>query len=63
MEGFGVTVLRILNEKDYQERNDRRTRIDDELPGVGILKYRAGRSPHDDREHCQREYGRLTRCR
>ena len=29
-----VSVLRILDQKDHQKRNDRRARIDDKLPSI-----------------------------
>ena len=50
MEGFGVTVLSVLNEKDHQERNDRRARIHDELPRVREVKEWTTHSP-DHQSH------------
>ena len=38
MSRFGIAILRILNEKDHQESNNGRPGINNELPGVGIMK-------------------------
>src|SRR5580693_8828360 len=46
---LGVAVLRVLDEKDHQERDDGRRRVDDELPGVREVEQGAARYPHDDR--------------
>jgi hypothetical protein len=40
MNRFGVAVLRILNEKDHQESNNCRSGINNELPGIRIMKRR-----------------------
>ena len=42
MSRFGIAVLRILNEKDHQESNNRRPGINNELPGIRIMKHGAG---------------------
>ena len=42
MSRFGIAVLRILNEKDHQESNNGRYRIDNEQPGIRIMEHRAG---------------------
>ena len=42
MSRFGIAVLRILNEKDHQESNDCRSGINNELPGIRIMKRGAG---------------------
>lgn len=42
MSRFGIAVLRILNEKDHQESNNCRSGINNELPGVRIMKRRPG---------------------
>ena len=43
-----VLVLRVLDQEHHEERHDGRSRVDDELPGVGKVKERAGQEPHDD---------------
>jgi len=42
MSRFGIAVLRILNEKDHQKSNNCRSGINDELPGIRIMKRGAG---------------------
>ena len=42
MSSFGIAVLRILNEKDHQESNNCRSGINNELPGIRIMKRRPG---------------------
>src|SRR6266550_7444933 len=44
MSRFGIAVLRILNEKDHQESNNCRSGINNELPGIRIMKRGAGKS-------------------
>jgi hypothetical protein len=48
MDRFRVPVLRVLNEKHHQKCNDRCPGIDDQLPGVRIMKNRTGKAPHDN---------------
>ena len=48
MHHFGVAILRVLNQEDHQEGDDRRTRVDDELPRIGVAEYRPSRPPGDD---------------
>src|SRR6266496_2057811 len=46
---FCVAVLRVLNQKDHQKGDDRRAGVDDQLPGVRIVKHWTGDRPrHDD---------------
>src|SRR5262249_15090135 len=40
-----IAVLRVLNQEHHQKRDDRRARIDDELPSVRIAEDWAGQSP------------------
>ena len=42
MSRFGIAVLRILNEKDHQESNNCRSGINNELPGIGVMKRGTG---------------------
>jgi len=48
-----VFVLRALNQKDHQESNDRRSRIDHELPRVGKLEDWSSDAP--DHNYCHRK--------
>jgi hypothetical protein len=48
---FGVAVLGVLNEEDHQECDDGRSGIDDELPGIAVLKERAGHQPGQYHNH------------
>ena len=43
MNRFGVAVLRVLDQEDHQESDDGGAGIDDELPGIGVMK-KCGRS-------------------
>ena len=38
MNGHAILVLALLNEKDHQERDDGRARVDDQLPAIGEMK-------------------------
>ena len=40
LDGSAVPVLGVLDQKDHQESDNRRTGVDDELPRVGIMKNR-----------------------
>ena len=42
MSCFGIAILRILNEKDHEESDNRRPGIDNELPGIRVMKHGAG---------------------
>jgi hypothetical protein len=42
VDGERVFVLRALNEEDHQECGDRRSGVNDELPGVRKSEERAG---------------------
>src|SRR5215468_496971 len=46
MHCFGVTVLRVLNQKHHEERDDCRGGVDDQLPGVREMKSRSGDEPN-----------------
>src|SRR6266550_3820782 len=50
MKSFGVTVLRVLNEKHHQKCNNRGAGIDDQLPSIGEVKSRTGEGPNHDNE-------------
>jgi hypothetical protein len=57
--GF-VAILGVLDDEDYQKRHDRGARIDDELPGIGPAKERAGRRPQADAQDRQHKRGRAA---
>jgi len=60
MHRFGITVLGILNQEYHQECNDRRSCIDDELPGIAKAKERTGDQPKYDDPSRQSEYDRMS---
>jgi len=51
MNCFGVTVLRVLNQKYHQERDNGRGRVDDQLPRVGKMKSGTSEEPDGDHKH------------
>ena len=50
VNGAGVTILRVLNQKDDEESDDGGGRVYDELPGVREMKVRAGDSPKNNEQ-------------
>lgn len=50
-----VAILSVLDQEDHEKGHDRRARVDDELPGVGIMEDRPGQYPADDRGRRQYE--------
>ena len=58
LESLCVVVLRVLNKKDHEEGYNRCAGIDDELPGVAVVKDRATYAPHQDhRDRRQKSSG------
>src|SRR5262249_45182884 len=55
---LGVAVLRALDQKHHQEGHDRRSRVDDELPGIAEPEQRTRDGPHDDDQYSQDEGAR-----
>jgi len=51
MHCFSVTVLRVLNQKYHQKRDDGRGGVNDELPGVGKMKDRSRQEPNKDHDY------------
>ena len=43
-----LLVLRALDEEHHEERDDRRARVDDELPRVRVVEDRAGHEPQEN---------------
>jgi hypothetical protein len=48
VDGRAVAVLGALNQKHHKERHDRRSGVDDELPGILIAEHRARGGPYND---------------
>ena len=48
INGAGIAVLRVLDEKDHEKCDDGRACVDDELPGIGIVVDGARNRPDDD---------------
>ena len=53
LQGFGVAVLGVLDQKHHQERHDGGAGVDHELPRVGEAEERPGGRPYDDDEERQ----------
>ena len=51
----GVFVLRPLDKKNHQECDDSRACIDDELPGIGVMKNGSSYGPEHDDQRSQSE--------
>src|SRR5262245_2709072 len=60
LDGLGVAVLGVLDQKDHQERDDGRACVDDELPRVAEMKHRPRDHPRDDDKHREYEHSRLA---
>ena len=45
LHGFGVAVLRALDQEHHEERDDRGARVDHELPGIAPVEERAADRP------------------
>lgn len=48
LDRLGVSVLRVLDDEDHQEGDQRRAGVRNQLPGIGEVEERAGGCPHDD---------------
>jgi hypothetical protein len=48
LDGAAIAILGILNQKYHQECDDRRTCVDDQLPRIAELEYRACDAPDYD---------------
>ena len=51
----GVAVLGVLNEEDHEEGDDGRSRVDNKLPGIGVVIDGASDRPNDDDSDCRGE--------
>lgn len=45
---FAIAILRVLDEEHHQERDDRCSGVNNELPCVGIVKEWSSECPHDN---------------
>ena len=61
LDGVAITVLGILNQKYHQECDDRRACVDDQLPGIAKLEYRACDPPDYDDQSSDDECRRMAR--
>ena len=59
LHGGAVPVLCVLDEEDHQEGDDRRRRVDDELPGRTEVEDRTGDEPADDEREGRHERDRM----
>ena len=59
LHGLRVTRLRVLNHKDHEEGDNCRRGVDDQLPGIGPAKDRAGRGPENNDRDCEQERRRM----
>lgn len=57
---FGVSILGVLNQKNHQERDDRGTRVDGQLPGVAEAEYRPRNYPSGDDTDSKNKHPRPT---
>lgn len=58
LHGFAVAVLGILDQEHHQEGDYCGASIDDELPGVGVVKHWSGTGPNEDDEQCAHKHDR-----
>jgi len=61
LHGVAIAVLGILYQEHHQECDDRRAGVDDQLPGVAELEYRAHDAPDDDDGGGDDESSRVAR--
>src|SRR5688572_16721579 len=55
MDRLRVAVLRRLDQEHHEERDDRRPRVDDELPRLREAERGTERGPNEDRSERERE--------
>lgn len=51
IDGVRVAILGVLNDKDHQERNDRGSGVDHQLPRVGVVKHGTSCCPDNDNDY------------
>lgn len=57
LNGRAIAILSVLDQKDHQERDDRRSRIDDQLPCVREAEEGSASSPHDNNHATNQKCG------
>src|SRR5688572_32340518 len=66
LDCLSIPILRVLNQEDHQERDDRGAGVDDQLPRITEAEDWACDHPRDDEANGKREYPWPTaevRCR
>ena len=53
LDSYRIPVLRVLKDKHHEEGEYRRDRVDHELPGVTVVKYRTSYGLDDTGRACQ----------
>src|SRR3989344_958669 len=61
LHGLAVSVLAALDKKYHQERDDRRERIDRELPCLIVIEDRTAHGPRHDHEYREYKSGWVSR--
>ena len=68
LQGFRVSILRVLNKKDHQKGDDRCSCVNDELPRIAKAEQWAGNAPYDyycdskyESDRSARDRGRVSR--
>src|SRR5262249_37905944 len=62
MHRFVIAILGVLDQKDHQKRDDGCAGVNHELPGIGIMKERTGRTPQYSNDEPSHEGTRRTYC-
>jgi len=52
LDGSAIAVLRILNKKYHQKRDNGGAGVDDQLPSVGVVEQGSAAGPYDDGQNC-----------
>ena len=51
LDGSAVPILGVLDQKNHEEGDDGRARVNDKLPRIGIMKNRPRDGPQEDHTH------------
>ena len=60
LDGFVGPVLAVLQQRDHEKGDDRRGRVDDELPGVDVLEEEVAGRPNHYQRNAGNEEGRAA---
>lgn len=60
LHGGTLAVLRVLDQKHHEERDDGRTGIDHKLPRVAVVEVAARERPNNDDQQCDNEGERMS---